>query len=658
MPTDAQIFADLLKLCAQSKDLSTGKQIHQRIIHSRLDRNRYLCNLLIDMYGKCGSIQGARLVFQEIDRPNPFTWNIVISANAANGHLEEARSLFDRMPKRNSVSWNTIISAYAQHGRLDDACHLFAQIPDQQRDEISWNAIVQACALNGRLDRAQELFDRMPQHSVISSTALVAAYARSGELSRARAIFDQMPDRDAVSWIAMASAYAQIGNLIEVKSLFDRSQTLHRSSQNALVLESWNALLVAYARNGHLAYAKQVFDEIPYRDIVTWNSMLQAFAEAGHVESAREIFLSMPERDVVSSTAAMVAVGQESAREIFAEMPQKNLISWNTIVTIHSRNGDVIGARSLFDRMPEHDLVSWNTMIAAYCQSGRMEDARSLLESMPVWDPVSWILMISGYGEFGDVIQAKHAFGLIPDRDSVAWSAIISAYARNGHSREALALFCRMDLEGIPPEQSSLASAIDACAALSSLALGKIIHSMAIDAGFAWDVIVASALVDLYGKCGRWETAMAIFEKMPRKNTVSWSAVLAARARSGAGGTAAAVEIFGRMALEGFGADPIAFMTALYACSHGGLLDKGLSLFASLSSDFGMDPWGAHYVCVIDLLARSGQLGRSEELIASMPFEPGIVAWSSLLGASNLQADVWRGRRAAEEVSKRSSQEP
>eukprot|EP00249_Psilotum_nudum_P002149 c15040_g2_i1 orf=2-157(-) len=52
------------------------------------------------MYGKCGSLEDARGVFERLCRRNVFSWTIMLHAYAENGHVENARIIFDKMPQR------------------------------------------------------------------------------------------------------------------------------------------------------------------------------------------------------------------------------------------------------------------------------------------------------------------------------------------------------------------------------------------------------------------------------------------------------------------------------------------------------------------------------------------------------------------------------
>lgn len=77
----------------------------------------------------------------------------------------------------------------------------------------------------------------------------------------------------------------------------------------------------------------------------------------------------------------------------------------------------------------------------------------------------------------------------------------------------------------------------------------------------------------------------------------------------------------------------VTFVALLPACSHSGLIEKGLEIFHSMGKDFKMSPRLVHYGCVVDLLGRRGCLDEAKKFIESMPIEPDALVWRALLSA-------------------------
>ncbi|EFJ12924.1 hypothetical protein SELMODRAFT_123292 [Selaginella moellendorffii] len=107
------------------------------------------------------------------------------------------------------------------------------------------------------------------------------------------------------------------------------------------------------------------------------------------------------------------------------------------------------------------------------------------------------------------------------------------------------------------------------------------------------------------------------------------------------------LEFFGRMAQAGFTPSEVSFVSVLAACSHKGDVELGRSYFVGMWADFGIEATVDHYACFIDVLGRAGELAAADGLVASMPFEPDSVLWSSFLGACRVHGNVGRGAIAA-----------
>ncbi|EFJ11862.1 hypothetical protein SELMODRAFT_71812, partial [Selaginella moellendorffii] len=162
---------------------------------------------------------------------------------------------------------------------------------------------------------------------------------------------------------------------------------------------------------------------------------------------------------------------------------------------------------------------------------------------------------------------------------------------------------------------------------------------------------LATALIDMYGKCGELDEARKIFDALSCKSISCWNSMIAAYTQSGHGKQA--LELFLLMGLDGLNPNHITLMIVLSACSHSGLVSTALDFFLAsiLGRDFGSGLIRKeHFACLIDLLGRAGQLQEAQELMAAMPVEPDRVAWSAMLGACKAHGDGDRGAAAAERV--------
>ncbi|XP_002984043.2 pentatricopeptide repeat-containing protein At3g29230 [Selaginella moellendorffii] len=139
--------------------------------------------------------------------------------------------------------------------------------------------------------------------------------------------------------------------------------------------------------------------------------------------------------------------------------------------------------------------------------------------------------------------------------------------------------------------------------------------------------------------------AKRVFDRMPQHTIVSWNAIMAAFALSSSAMTA--IVSFQRLILDGLPVNSITFLVLLTACSHLGLVDQSRDYLVAMAMDFGVPLSVDHYSCMVDVLGRSGQLQLATSLLATMPMVPDYVAWCSVVSASKNLHDVESGVFAA-----------
>jgi pentatricopeptide repeat protein len=90
----------------------------------------------------------------------------------------------------------------------------------------------------------------------------------------------------------------------------------------------------------------------------------------------------------------------------------------------------------------------------------------------------------------------------------------------------------------------------------------------------------------------------------------------------------------------------ITFTAVLSACSHGGLVERGLELFESMKRDYRIEPRLEHYGCMVDLLGRAGKLAEAEKFVNEMHMKPNAPIWGALLGACRIHKNSEIAERA------------
>lgn len=220
-------------------------------------------------------------------------------------------------------------------------------------------------------------------------------------------------------------------------------------------------------------------------------------------------------------------------------------------------------------------------------------------------------------------------------------------YKKHALALDALSLFNDMlvDASGVRPTDTTLVCVLSAASQTGMLETGACIH------GFVEktmcdvedDVFIGTGLVDMYSKCGCFDSALFVFWRMNRRNVLTWTAMTTGLAIHGKGEKA--LEVLYKMGGCGVKPNEVTFTCLLLACCHAGLVEEGLRLFCDMEREFGVTPRIQHYGCIVDLLGRAGKLKECYNFIVGMPVSPDAVIWRSLLGACKIHGDVVMGEK-------------
>ncbi|KAI4377949.1 hypothetical protein MLD38_015499 [Melastoma candidum] len=335
-----------------------------------------------------------------------------------------------------------------------------------------------------------------------------------------------------------------------------------------------------------------------------------------------------------------------SARTVFDVGPVLDLVSWNAMVDGYVKNGDISAARELFDEMPDRDVFGWNSMIYGYVANGDMEEARYLFDSMPVRDVVSGNCMIEGYARIGNISLALEIFDHMPLRNVVSWNSMLALCVRCKDHDGCFKLFDRMMKEKeIVPDCATLMSVLTATAHAGDLERGKYVHSYIKGNGIEPDVLLYTALLNMYAKCGAMDLACEVFDQMPDKSVVSWNSMIMAYGLHGHGEKA--LEVFLEMVKRGPLPNHATFVCILSACAHAGLVLEGWWCFDVMCRVYRLEPKIEHYGCMVDLLSRSGLLEDSKDLLSKIPTKSGSPIYSALLSACQTRSSTELGKLVA-----------
>ena len=602
-PFDHTTLAVVLKCCSFLEDYDMGIQIHGLAVKMGFDGDMVSGSALVDMYAKCK-------------------------------YLDDSLKFFWGLPEKNWVCWSAIIAGFIQNDQFIDGLELFREMQRQGVgvSQSTYASVFRSCAGISTLSLGCQLHAHALKNNfgtdIIVATATLDMYAKCQRLADSRRVFNSLPNRSTQCYNAMIVGYIQNGQGCEALKLFQllRTSGLH-------------------------------FDEI---------SLSGTFASCA----------------VTKELSAGCQLHGLAIKNNF----QANVCVANAILDMYGKCGAVVGAQGVFNEMLRRDAVSWNAIIAAYEQNGFEEETLGLFASMLAsgFEPdeftygsvlkasagektSKWGMEIHGralkwgmgyhsfvgstlvdmYCKYGMVDQAMKLHDRLEEQNIVSWNAIISGYLLQYENEEAQRFFASMLEMGIQPDNFTYATVLDTCANLATVGLGKQIHAQIIKHELQSDVYVVSTLLDMYSKTGNMQDSQLMFRKAQKRDFVTWNAMICGYAYHGF--AEEALTVFEDMKMENVRPNHATFVAVLRACGHMGLVQEGWDYFCSMPS-YGLDPQLEHYSCMVDMLGKSGQVGKALKLIEDMPFEADDVIWRTLLSVCKMYGNVEVAEKAANSI--------
>ncbi|XP_058098937.1 pentatricopeptide repeat-containing protein At2g37320 [Magnolia sinica] len=287
---DAVSLSGVLSDFGALRDLDRGMQIHGFVIKGGFDEHVSVGSALVSLYCKCGI-------------------------------LDNAYRVFENMPVRNTVSWTAIIAGFAQNWQVEACLQLFLQMKRSvlKPNDFTFASLLSVCAAGGSLSLGRTAHCqtvRMGFDSYVHvANSLISMYAKCGSMEEAFHVFESMPHKDLISWNSVITGYAQHG-------LAEQALRLLRDMESENISP----------------------------DVITYLAILSSCRHAGLVEQGRHCFDSMlehgvePELDHYSCVVDLLGRAGllEEAYEFIKKMPiRPNAIIWGSLLSSSTLHGNV-----------------------------------------------------------------------------------------------------------------------------------------------------------------------------------------------------------------------------------------------------------------------------------------------------------------------------
>ncbi|KAK6920651.1 LOW QUALITY PROTEIN: E motif, partial [Dillenia turbinata] len=485
-------------------------------------------------------------------------------------------------------------------------------------------------------------------------------------------------------------------------------QTLLRSKQlHALIIKTHLSndpfyatnLIRFYESNNDLLSAQNLFEKTPHRSVYLWNSIIRAHARARKFHFALSLFKDMLWSKIKPDNftfACVLRTCSESCDFKCLRLVHGGLVvrgfgtdsvCSSALVSAYSKLGFIDEASKVFDGVLEPDLVLWNSMISGFGSSGLWDRGWDMFNMMRRFGQCpdgfsiiglisgladSWLVgvghamhsfcikcgfdsnvhicsaLVSMYSRCNCMNSAYRVFSNLVQPDLVTWSALITGFSESGEYEKALIFFRKMNVEGKKADNVLVASVVAASAQLAIVGLGKELHGYVFRLGFQSDIMVSSALIDMYSKCGLIGLGVQVFDIMPDRNIVSYNSLILGFGLHGL--ASEAFRTFDKLLDEGLKPDESTFSALLSACCHAGLAKEGRELFRRMTNVFGIEAKTEHFVHMVKLLGMKGELEEAYDLVLSLPEPIDSGIWGALLSCCDIHGNSELGEIVAKQL--------
>nr|AKH05172.1 chlororespiratory reduction 21 [Pelargonium transvaalense] len=501
------IYGELLQGCVFERDFFTGQQIHARIlkIGEPIARNEFVETKLLIFYAKCNAREVAIRLFSRLEVRNVFSWAAIIGLHCRMGFHEEALLGFCEMLKNDFPDNFVVPNALKACGALK---------------LIGFGRGVHGYVVKMGFDGC-----------VFVGSGLVDMYGKCDEVEDARKVFDEMLDPNTVAWNSMIVGYVQNGlNEEAIEMFYDmraKGVELTRVTLSSFLTASANLGALEEGLQGHAIAVLGGFEV----DNFLGSSILNFYVKVGLYEEAELVFRSVSQKDVVT---------------------------WNVLISGFVRNGRFQEALDLCRLMRAENMRFDSvtlTSILSLCadtrnmklgKEGHCYCIRNNLES----DLAVASSTINMYAKCNRMNSAIQIFNSTTKRDLVLWNSLLAAYAELGLSGEALKLFYKMQLDGVPP-----------------------------------NVISYNSLIWGFLRNGQVDEAKDMFSQMQSldilPNLITWTTLISGLTQNGFGYDA--ILVFQQMQEAGVQPNAVSIISALSACTAMALLHYGKTIHSYIT---------------------------------------------------------------------------
>ncbi|KAI4384000.1 hypothetical protein MLD38_009775 [Melastoma candidum] len=511
--------------------LEKGVEIHKLATEKGVNVDVVVATPIMTMYAKCGVLQKAQELFEEISDRDVVAWSALMAAFGQSGYPEMALSLFRDMQHQavrpNRITLASILPACAElvSPALGKSIHCYALKHDVVSDTSVGTALVSMYAKCGCSNQALTIFENMHCKDVVTWNAIINGYSQANAPFSAIGMFKKLQESglcaDAGTMVVTLTACASINDL----SLGTPIHTLVIGRGFESDCHVMNALIDMYSKCGDLSSAAYLFHYADFsKDDVSWNIMIAGYMHTGEAEGALSIYYHMRSMNILPNAVTFVSVvpaatqltavreGMAFHASIIQMGLLSNLLVGNSLIDMYGKSGRLDLSRRCFDEMENKDTVSWNSLLAGYALHGQGSDAIALFSLMQLRhveiDSVSYLSMLSACRHAGLIEQGRQIFNSMVESHQIKpnvehYACMVDLLGRAGLFDETIHLIEKMPME---PDAGLWGALLGACKMHSNVKLGEFAYQKLtkLEPGNPVHFVVLSGI---YARSGQWTDA-------------------------------------------------------------------------------------------------------------------------------------------------------
>ncbi|KAH7435961.1 hypothetical protein KP509_06G085600 [Ceratopteris richardii] len=234
---DKVTYLSILKACVTMGASCLGRMIHHQILEDSLDLDTSIVSSLVDMYAKCGGLQEALILFEELPDKNIISWGILINGYVQQGYHEMVDQCIRHMIQQGLIPtpiiYVNVFASCSHAGRVEDTkkyLNSMVVAHGVSPTEEHFNCMIDVFGRAGCLIEGKKLLQSMPMDANITCwMSLLAACGTYGDIDLAKQSFDELVRMDpdyASAYILMSKIYTDMDMQENADNIIEQMRSL------------------------------------------------------------------------------------------------------------------------------------------------------------------------------------------------------------------------------------------------------------------------------------------------------------------------------------------------------------------------------------------------------------------------------------------------